>query len=292
MPAKLPFRVVFCSSEADGHEVAQLEVHSPLVRGWQSARFCHWPQEIIFQMDELCRVRKIQLLSHQYKIATKIELFVSKSGPTPSSGICDPSTFVRLGHVSLSDNVENDFRSRELKSVHIDSMARFVRLLISKNHVNEHNMYNQVGLVALNLIGDGTGSASAKARGNPLSTQMLTAVRPAQASRSAIGLRRPPSSTGEVGAVTVRDLLGCRRRLLLLPDSDYQIRRHRRTCLPHHLSDCTTPMNTGRRRGDERVYAIHRYRPGSRGCEDARADQPTVTDGAIRRPRLQRVPGQ
>jgi centrosomal protein CEP104 len=44
-----------------------------------------------------------------------------------------------LGHVSLGDNVETGFKSRELKSVHVDVVARFIRVLAHKCHVNVHN---------------------------------------------------------------------------------------------------------------------------------------------------------
>lgn len=48
------------------------------------------------------------------------------------------------GHVSLGDNHANGYKSRELKSVHIDVVARYVRVLAMKCHVNVHNNYNQV----------------------------------------------------------------------------------------------------------------------------------------------------
>lgn len=44
-------------------------------------RFCQFPQEIVLQMVERCRIRKLQLLAHQYMIASKIEFYVSESLP-------------------------------------------------------------------------------------------------------------------------------------------------------------------------------------------------------------------
>ena len=53
--------------------------------------------------------------------------------------------FVRLGHVSLSDNTGTDYKSaREFKSIHLDNMATALCLRLHKNHVNAHNLYNQV----------------------------------------------------------------------------------------------------------------------------------------------------
>lgn len=44
-------------------------------------RFCQFPQEIVLQMVERCRIRKLQLLAHQYMIASKVEFYVSESLP-------------------------------------------------------------------------------------------------------------------------------------------------------------------------------------------------------------------
>ena len=67
-------------------------------------------------------------------------------------GLCKHSTSDRsvlkhhvcLGHVSLSSNVDNNFASRELKSVHVDAIGIFLKIGFQKNHVNRHNLFNQV----------------------------------------------------------------------------------------------------------------------------------------------------
>ncbi|RIA83627.1 hypothetical protein C1645_785930 [Glomus cerebriforme] len=46
-------------------------------KGWQSKRLCTYPQEIILQVScGTARIRKLQILSHHYKIATKLEIYV------------------------------------------------------------------------------------------------------------------------------------------------------------------------------------------------------------------------
>ena len=47
-------------------------------------------------------------------------------------------------YVSLSDNEKTGYKARELKSVHVDALGTFLRLNIHKNHINKHNLYNQV----------------------------------------------------------------------------------------------------------------------------------------------------
>ena len=93
------------------------------------------------------------MLSHQAKVATKIELYVGTGNDYRSV------TWKRLGYLSLDSNERSSYQARELKSVYIDQVGRFVKLVIHKNFVNKLNMFNQVGIVALNLIGqDNTAS--------------------------------------------------------------------------------------------------------------------------------------
>lgn len=118
---------------------------SPHTKGWQSPRFCDYPQEIgrwtfflVFQsllallvppyidtlpslaslsstlgleVDSLSRFSKVQILSHQSKIAAKIELFVG-NGPSyeqvsllssiPRRGISHKITECSMTHTFFS----------------------------------------------------------------------------------------------------------------------------------------------------------------------------------------------
>ncbi len=47
-------------------------------------------------------------------------------------------------YVALSNNEKTQYKARELKSVHVDAVGTFVKFVIHKNHVNKHNLYNQV----------------------------------------------------------------------------------------------------------------------------------------------------
>eukprot|EP01060_Flectonema_neradi_P014389 TRINITY_DN2108_c0_g1_i2.p1 TRINITY_DN2108_c0_g1~~TRINITY_DN2108_c0_g1_i2.p1 ORF type:complete len:861 (+),score=179.37 TRINITY_DN2108_c0_g1_i2:250-2832(+) len=102
-------------------------------------------------------IEQIQFLSHASKIASKIEVFVSE--PTQQSSHnrsyyqLDEATWKRLGYLSLSPNEESDYMARELKTVHVNCDALYLRLLLHKCHINAYNYYNQVGLVAINILG-------------------------------------------------------------------------------------------------------------------------------------------
>ncbi|XP_059170552.1 centrosomal protein of 104 kDa-like isoform X3 [Physella acuta] len=153
MPHKLHFKVIHASGQDDIYRASELNHHSPLTKGWQSSRFCLYPQDMVIQLEARSRLRKIQILSHQYLIPTKIEFFV---GDVPDGAplTLESARYARLGYVSLSDNEKTGYKARELKSVHVDAVGHFLKLNIHKNHVNKHNLYNQVGIIAINVIGD------------------------------------------------------------------------------------------------------------------------------------------
>nr|XP_020731793.1 centrosomal protein of 104 kDa isoform X4 [Odocoileus virginianus texanus] len=153
MPHKIAFVVVSSSGHEDGFSARELMIHAPTVSGWRSPRFCQFPQEIVLQMVERCRIRKLQLLAHQYMIPSKVEFYISESLPeyfTPYQA----ERFRRLGYVSLCDNEKTGCKARELKSVYVDAVGQFLKLIFHQNHVNKYNVYNQVALVAVNIIGD------------------------------------------------------------------------------------------------------------------------------------------
>ena len=56
--------------------------------------------------------------------------------------------------MELSANERTDFKARELKSVHVDAEGTFLKFVLHKNFVNRLNLYNQVGLIAINVIGN------------------------------------------------------------------------------------------------------------------------------------------
>ena len=45
-------------------------------KGWLSPRFCDYPQKLL-QFHHHCRMSSIQVLSHESKIANKIDIFIS-----------------------------------------------------------------------------------------------------------------------------------------------------------------------------------------------------------------------
>ncbi|GFR45564.1 hypothetical protein Agub_g6958 [Astrephomene gubernaculifera] len=175
-PQKLRFTVHSFSGEDADYPVRELLYHSPQTRGWQSPRFCKFPQEIVLRLEQTCKVQQIQILSHEYKIATRVEVFV---GAPENVLDAEPNScvFKRLGYLSFDSNERSNHQARELKSVHVNVQAFLIRLVIHRCHVNKLNIYNQVGIIALNLIGE---RASPPPEGPPGFLQLHPAIPSAQ----------------------------------------------------------------------------------------------------------------
>ena len=160
--SKLRFRVAHCSGEDPEYPSDELNVHSPNTRGWQSPRFCEYPQEIGFAFEAGdCLLNQVQLLSHQSKISTKIEIFLGFGADYKSA------TFKRLGFLSLDSNERSSFQARELKTVYVNEVGQFMRLVIHRCYTNKYNLFNQVGVIAVNLLGTEEGFGRGPIAGVP-----------------------------------------------------------------------------------------------------------------------------
>ncbi|KAL7060332.1 hypothetical protein AAHC03_09576 [Spirometra sp. Aus1] len=153
MLQKIHFRVVHVTSQDEGFPAKELNHHSPKTKGWRSVKHCPYPQQIVVELECSARIRKIQILSHQYLIASRIAFYIGDSWGDDTINM-ETSRFLRLGHIELSDNESTNFRARELKSVHVDATGSCFQLFLYKNYPNKFNLQNQIGLVALNFIGE------------------------------------------------------------------------------------------------------------------------------------------
>jgi cell division septum initiation protein DivIVA len=148
---------VHFSSEDPEFPASQLNTVHPTTKGWQSLRFCNYPQELGFEMaDGYVNIHQIQVLNHQANISSKIEIYIG------SGESYDSATWKRLGYMSIDSNEKSNYQARELKTVFVDSLGQYLKLILNQNHPNHLNMYNQVGIIALNLTG-APSSAESKA---------------------------------------------------------------------------------------------------------------------------------
>jgi len=63
-------------------------------------RFCEYPQELVLRLERTSEVKQIQILSHQAKIATRIEIAIGSSSPDDADSDYTQAKFKRLGYMS------------------------------------------------------------------------------------------------------------------------------------------------------------------------------------------------
>ena len=62
--------------------------------------------------------------------------------------------FKKIGYLSLGSNEKSNFQARELKTVYTDHQCIQVKFNLMRNHTNIHNIYAQVGLIAISILGE------------------------------------------------------------------------------------------------------------------------------------------
>ncbi|KAL5109500.1 hypothetical protein TcWFU_009757 [Taenia crassiceps] len=96
---------------------------------------CGCPQHTRFHLLHVCQSRLTYL---EIKTASAIHLI---------------SFELNAAHVELSSNEATQFKARELKSVHVDAYGSYFQIFLYKNFANPENLYNQISVIALNLVG-------------------------------------------------------------------------------------------------------------------------------------------
>ncbi len=128
---------------------------------WPLCRFSQYPQDLTLRLEAPARLAQIQLLSHEFKIAAKVELLVGAfdsagaaataagmavTGTPPPPAAADPAkaSWRRLGFLSFDANDKSSYSARELKSVALSgTAAHLLRLVFHRCHANAANIYGQ-----------------------------------------------------------------------------------------------------------------------------------------------------
>ena len=140
---KIPFRVVQVSSQDEKYSIRELYKH--FSHGWRSCRYCIYPQQLLIEFPKPIKIRKIEFLSHQYCIASKIEIFILP----PQS-----EKFKTIGYLTLDTNERSNFKLQELKKVYVDYFCQRVKFNLHSCHINLFNVFRQVGLISISVFGE------------------------------------------------------------------------------------------------------------------------------------------
>ena len=57
------------------HSVRELQLgpaHNHSSSGWHSPKYCEYPQSIVFKLESAAQLKRIQILAHEFKIASRV----------------------------------------------------------------------------------------------------------------------------------------------------------------------------------------------------------------------------
>lgn len=149
--AQIEYQLSHLSGEAPGAKSAYEELGSDSnadALGWQSEHFCRWPQTLTLRLAERSVLSHMQLLSHEYKIPSKIEVWARDDHEYDAA--CEN----KLGHFCLSDNSQLEFERREMRTVQLGgACCTQIRLVVLGCHLNKKNLYSQAGIISVRLFG-------------------------------------------------------------------------------------------------------------------------------------------
>lgn len=151
----LPFLIHHVSSEDPEYPATELLSGSSSSKGWQTQRFASFPQHLTIKFARKTQLHSFQYLSHQCKIASKVELYIALNGQNTNEPV-----FKKLGYFTLSNNENSKYQSRELKTVYIEAPVQFVKFVFQHPYANNLNFFNQVGVIALSFFGSEIGGNS------------------------------------------------------------------------------------------------------------------------------------
>ena len=151
----LDYKLIESSSEDDNHKLRDLKngLNGP---GWQSERFCQYPQYIYIQFIKPVLIRKIELILPEKNIPSIIRFFSYYPKDIQNNFLSNykDAEYDLVGFIKTNSNENTNFQSRELHKIYPNVKSLFFKLELEKNYLNMYNLFNQVGLMKLDFYGE------------------------------------------------------------------------------------------------------------------------------------------
>lgn len=142
------FSIVYCSSEeSDTPFNGLFKSESP--KPWISGTYPKFPIEIIIDLRNLFILNGMDIVSHEYMIASRVDLFGTKDDQ-----INQNNNWFSIGFFQFSDNQRSQWIARELKHILLEHVAvRFLRILIENVHPTPRNIKSQCSFISMQING-------------------------------------------------------------------------------------------------------------------------------------------
>ena len=149
----LKFRIIGASTEDPEHPLFSILSQKP-TEGWNSVRFCLFPQEVLIQFTKPVRLRQINIVLHETKIPSKIDIYhFFPKQYNDFFADYNTLTYEKIGYVIPDSNMKSDYKARELKKVFLNENCLYLKLVFHKPHINIYNPFNQVALITMTCLG-------------------------------------------------------------------------------------------------------------------------------------------
>ena len=165
---KLNFKFIESTTEDVEHPLMELK-KGLKGRGWQSSRFSQFPQDIYIQFPQPVLIKRIDIITHEKNIPSQIKFY--SYCPKDNEEIVKNYHQVNynyVGFIKMDTNERYDYRTRESRKVYINSKSLFLKIQMDKNYINQYNMFNQVGLMYIDFMGEYLPYLGGKNRSNNL----------------------------------------------------------------------------------------------------------------------------
>lgn len=163
---RLRYEVVSFSSEDPSAPASAIQGDYPNVlragsgssssyqNGWCSQKFCSYPQELVLQFETPLRLKSLQILSHESRISSRVELFYIPHQPNLAEAPLSEQV-CRIGTFTFDDaDRYSSSPSREMKTVHLtDIYTQYIKLDLYQPYDNPQNIFQQVSLISVSCVG-------------------------------------------------------------------------------------------------------------------------------------------
>ena len=150
----LNFRIIESTTEDEEHPLRELK-KGLKGRGWQSSRFSQFPQDIYIQFFQPVLIKRIDIITHEKKIPCQIKFF--SYCPKNNDEIVKNYHQVNydyIGFIKMDTNERFNYLTRESRKIYVNSKSLFLKIQLDKNYINQYNIFNQVGLMNVDFLGE------------------------------------------------------------------------------------------------------------------------------------------
>lgn len=112
--------------------------------GWCSQKFCQYPQELVLKFEAPLRLKTLQILSHEIKISSRVELYyIPYFDPKGQPDGPRRDQICKIGHFSFEDFDRGSSKTtREMKTVHFtDIYTQYIKMDIYQPYDHPDNIF-------------------------------------------------------------------------------------------------------------------------------------------------------